>query len=431
MTWARRGSSVSARFAVHLGRVGTSSDAVPERSRHAVSSPARRVRHRRSLGLRDHRHRRHQCACRWLLPRPTRVSRPRRRRPTPTCDRERSADAERSPAPSELRRPSRPPTPAPRRRAATSRAPPTTDPPTSNAPETESSTSSGTLDEGQREAHTDPDSDDTNSDTDADAHAAVYPDVMAAAGDSITLAYNAASYGSYPQYSWSTGTASTLNSLLQRLQVASGTTITGVNVAALGANSSDLAGQVSSAIAAQADYLTVEIGANDACTPTVGGDDARRRLSGADQSRAHRSSTRPRPTTGSSWPASRACIKCGRSRRTSSPRDWSGHPRASASRCSPTRAARTTTDENRRLDSPGACRCVQRRACNRSASSFAALHVRRQRRRELRVHLDAHLDRRLLPSEHRGSARARDGHVGVQPLSEHRVSASAYTPERD
>jgi lysophospholipase L1-like esterase len=93
---------------------------------------------------------------------------------------------------------------------------------------------------------------------------------MAAAGDSITLAYNAAGYASYPQYSWSTGTASTLNSLLQRLQVASGTTITGVNVAALGAKSSDLAGQVSSAIAAQADYLTVEIGANDACTPTVG-----------------------------------------------------------------------------------------------------------------------------------------------------------------
>ena len=92
---------------------------------------------------------------------------------------------------------------------------------------------------------------------------------MAAAGDSITLAYNSASYGSFPQYSWSTGNASTLNSLLQRLQVASGTTITGVNVAQLGANSSNLAGQVTSAIAAQADYLTVEIGANDACTPTV------------------------------------------------------------------------------------------------------------------------------------------------------------------
>ena len=94
---------------------------------------------------------------------------------------------------------------------------------------------------------------------------------MAAAGDSITLAYNSASYGSFPQYSWSTGTASTLNSLRQRLQVASGTTITGVNVAAVGANSTALAGQVTSAIAAQADYLTVEMGANDACTSTVAG----------------------------------------------------------------------------------------------------------------------------------------------------------------
>jgi len=92
---------------------------------------------------------------------------------------------------------------------------------------------------------------------------------MAAAGDSITLAYNSATYGSFPQYSWSTGTASTLDSLLQRLQVKAGTPIAGVNVAQVGANSTNLAGQVTSAIASQADYLTVEIGANDACTPTV------------------------------------------------------------------------------------------------------------------------------------------------------------------
>jgi lysophospholipase L1-like esterase len=85
------------------------------------------------------------------------------------------------------------------------------------------------------------------------------------------MAYNSASYGSFPQYSWSTGTASTLNSLLQRLRVASATTITGVNVAQLGANSTNLAGQVTSAIGSQADYLTVELGANDACTPTVAG----------------------------------------------------------------------------------------------------------------------------------------------------------------
>lgn len=101
--------------------------------------------------------------------------------------------------------------------------------------------------------------------------AVAYPDVMAATGDSITLAYNSASYGSFPQYSWSTGSASTLNSLRQRLQAASGTTITAVNVAAIGANSGSLLGQVTSAINAQADYLTLEIGANDACTPTVAG----------------------------------------------------------------------------------------------------------------------------------------------------------------
>lgn len=112
-----------------------------------------------------------------------------------------------------------------------------------------------------------------------------YPKVIAAAGDSITLAYNSASYGSFPQYSWSTGTASNLNSLRQRLAAASGTAISGVNVAQLGANSASLAGQVTSAITAQADYLTVEIGANDACTPTVGGmtsvDDYRARIRAA------------------------------------------------------------------------------------------------------------------------------------------------------
>ncbi len=91
---------------------------------------------------------------------------------------------------------------------------------------------------------------------------------MAAAGDSITVGYNASGYGSFPQYSWSTGTYSTLNSLYQRLVSASATAITAVNVAVVGANSGGLSTQVDAAIGAGADYLTVEIGANDACTPT-------------------------------------------------------------------------------------------------------------------------------------------------------------------
>ena len=92
---------------------------------------------------------------------------------------------------------------------------------------------------------------------------------MAAAGDSITVGYNASGYGTFPQYSWSTGTYSTLNSLRQRLVAASGTAIAGVNVAVVGANSDGLSTQVDSAVAQNADYLTVEIGANDACTPTT------------------------------------------------------------------------------------------------------------------------------------------------------------------
>ena len=167
-----------------------------------------------------------------------------------------------------------------------------------------------------------------------------YPDVMAAAGDSITLAYNSTGYGSLPQYSWSTGTASTLNSLLQRLQTASASTIKAVNVAQVGAKSDALATQVDSAIAAQADYLTVEIGANDACTPTVGEMTAFRLY----QARIKAALTKfheAKPDNRIFVASIPSLYKCGRSRRTSSARGWSGHLPGSASRCCSTRGART------------------------------------------------------------------------------------------
>ncbi len=94
---------------------------------------------------------------------------------------------------------------------------------------------------------------------------------MVATGDSITVAYDAAGYGSYPQYSWATGTSSTVSSHLLRLRAATGVNVSGVNAAVVGASSSGLSSQITSAVSAQADYLTIEIGANDACTSTVAG----------------------------------------------------------------------------------------------------------------------------------------------------------------
>lgn len=92
---------------------------------------------------------------------------------------------------------------------------------------------------------------------------------MAAAGDSITVAYNASGFGELPQYSWATGSSQTIGSHWRQLQSRSTDTITAHNFAQVGATSAELGAQVASAASVGADYLTIEIGANDACTPTV------------------------------------------------------------------------------------------------------------------------------------------------------------------
>ncbi|WP_194410329.1 SGNH/GDSL hydrolase family protein [Microbacterium cremeum] len=94
-------------------------------------------------------------------------------------------------------------------------------------------------------------------------------DVIAAVGDSISVSYNTVGFGSYPQYSWSTGTAITSHRV--QLQQQTGGSLTAANVAQVGASSAGLATQIAAAAGAGADYLTIEIGANDACTSTVAG----------------------------------------------------------------------------------------------------------------------------------------------------------------
>ena len=101
-----------------------------------------------------------------------------------------------------------------------------------------------------------------------------FPDTMAAVGDSITRAFDV--NWSYllrdaPRYSWSTGYDSAVASHYRRL-VAVEPALSGraYNDAVSGAKSRDLAGQLARAATQQADYVTVEIGANDVCTPTAG-----------------------------------------------------------------------------------------------------------------------------------------------------------------
>ena len=94
------------------------------------------------------------------------------------------------------------------------------------------------------------------------------PTSMAALGDSITTGYNACGrFEDCPERSWSTGTDQKVNSHYQRL-LARTREIEGhaTNLARSGAKVDDLERQASEAIELDPTYITVLIGANDACT---------------------------------------------------------------------------------------------------------------------------------------------------------------------
>ncbi|MEW9551571.1 GDSL-type esterase/lipase family protein [Nonomuraea sp. NPDC050783] len=103
----------------------------------------------------------------------------------------------------------------------------------------------------------------------ADAAAAQpAPAVMAALGDSITTGFNACGwYVSCASRSWSAGDNRTVSSHYLRLSELSGT-LQRHNFAVPGSTSADLLGQVRKAVAARADYVTILIGAVDACART-------------------------------------------------------------------------------------------------------------------------------------------------------------------
>jgi lysophospholipase L1-like esterase len=99
----------------------------------------------------------------------------------------------------------------------------------------------------------------------AQAAAPPVPHSMAALGDSITRGFNACGwYVDCPSRSWSTGSTTSVNSHLARLQRLG--PVTAYNDAKTGAKMSALPGQAASAAAQGAQYVTVLLGANDACT---------------------------------------------------------------------------------------------------------------------------------------------------------------------
>jgi lysophospholipase L1-like esterase len=93
---------------------------------------------------------------------------------------------------------------------------------------------------------------------------------MAALGDSISqAAMTCSSLMSCPANSWSTGTTASVNSHYLRLRAAGATALVAYNDAVSGAASAALPAQAQKAVAQGAQYVTIEIGAIDACTSTV------------------------------------------------------------------------------------------------------------------------------------------------------------------
>jgi len=99
------------------------------------------------------------------------------------------------------------------------------------------------------------------------------PSSMAATGDSITRAYNTGfwPFTDNPAGSWSTGTTTSVNSHYLRI-LAKHRAIRGkaYNDARSGALMRDLNGQMSTVVGQHVDYVTVLMGGNDVCQPTVG-----------------------------------------------------------------------------------------------------------------------------------------------------------------
>ncbi|MFF5231520.1 GDSL-type esterase/lipase family protein [Dactylosporangium sp. NPDC000521] len=96
------------------------------------------------------------------------------------------------------------------------------------------------------------------------------PMSMAALGDSLTTAFASCLAPSpCPRNSWSTGDGTRVDSHYRRL-VKNNPGLRATNAAAGSARADALAGQARAAVSAKAAYVTILIGANDACRPALG-----------------------------------------------------------------------------------------------------------------------------------------------------------------
>jgi lysophospholipase L1-like esterase len=93
------------------------------------------------------------------------------------------------------------------------------------------------------------------------------PNSMASMGDSITRAFNSCGwYVDCTSRSWSTGDDTYVNSHRLRIRAINPNFSAQYNDAVSGSRASDMAGQASAAVGQRVQYVTIEIGANDACT---------------------------------------------------------------------------------------------------------------------------------------------------------------------
>jgi len=96
------------------------------------------------------------------------------------------------------------------------------------------------------------------------------PTSMAALGDSITRGFDACGfYVDCEPRSWSTGDDDDVDSQRARLQAVGARLSTVTNLAHTGAAVAALDDQAAAAVAQHVAYVTIEIGANDACQPDV------------------------------------------------------------------------------------------------------------------------------------------------------------------
>lgn len=97
------------------------------------------------------------------------------------------------------------------------------------------------------------------------------PDVIASMGDSITRGFNACGfYVDCPSRSFSTGSDTAVNSHYLRIRSVN-PAATAVNAAQSGAEAEDMPGQAQTVVASGADYVTILVGANDACADSEAG----------------------------------------------------------------------------------------------------------------------------------------------------------------